>query len=132
MPLDRAHVTAASRVMLPTYVVFFLLLGLNYLTAEQVALANPALAFANDVMPLPIWGGLFVFCAFVMFAALLTKRRTLYRWALRMCGISMVFWALVIAWASLVGDATPLAAAWAGFVSMCCLATDRSLAAREV
>lgn len=131
MPLDRQHVTTASRIMLPTYVAFFGLLGLNYLTAEDTALANPALAFANDVMPLPIWGGLFIACAFVMFCALVTKRRLLYRWALRMCGLSMLFWAGVILWASLDEAATPFAAAWAGFVATACYATDRSLATRE-
>lgn len=131
MPLDRQHVTAASRIMLPTYVSFFALLGINYLAADDIALASPALAFANDVMPLPVWGCLFIACAVIMFCALVTKRRALYRWALRMCGLSMVFLAVVIAWAAWMGDATPLAFIWAGFVAAACYATDRSLARRE-
>lgn len=132
MPLDRQHITAASRVMLPAYVVFFAALGFNYMTAEQVALNNPALAFANDLMPLPVWGAVFLVCACLMGVALLLKQRFLYRFALRFCAVSMVFWAVVIAWASWVGDATPLAAAWSAFVATACYATDRSLAAREV
>lgn len=131
MPLTRATVTAASRVMLPTYVVFFAVLGLNYMTAHQIALDNPALAFANDVMPLKAWGGLFLACAAIMAIALFTRRRLLYRFALRVCGLSMVLWAGIIAAASLAGDATPAAAIWAGFVATACYASDRSLATKE-
>lgn len=132
MPLDRAHVTVASRVMLPTYVVFFGVLGVNYLMANDAALNAPALVFAANVMPLPAWGGLFVACSLMMTAALLMRRRVLYRFALRMCAVAMVFWAIVIAAASLQGEATPLAAVWSGFVAVACYASDRSLATREV
>jgi hypothetical protein len=131
MPLTRQTVTVASRVMLPTYVAFFAILGANYLIADDTAAASPALVFADNVMPLHAWGWLFIGCAGIMLAALFTHRRNLYRWALRSCGLSMLFWSAVIAWASLSGDATPFAAAWAAFVTTATYATDRSLASRE-
>jgi hypothetical protein len=132
MPLTRHTVTAASRIMLPTYVAFFAALGANYLIADETAMQSPALRFADAFMPLPAWGALFLACAAIMVTALVTQCRILYRWALRMCGMSMVFWAVVIAWASFDGDATPLAAIWAAFVAAACYASDRSLANREV
>jgi hypothetical protein len=131
MPLTRDTVTAASRVMLPTYVAFFTVLGVNYIAARGTADASPPLAFANDVMPLPAWGGMFLGCALLMASALLLRRRLLYRFALRMCALSMLFWAAIIAAASWAGDATPFAAAWPAFAAAACIASDRSLAAQE-
>ena len=132
MPLTRDNITAASRVMLPTYVVFFAVLGANYLIADGTATATPALAFTNALMPLPVWGAVFLACSTLMAVALIVHKRLLYRFALRMCGLSMAVWACIIAWASFSGDATPFAAAWAGFVAAACYASDRSLAAKEV
>jgi hypothetical protein len=131
MTLTRHNVTAASRIMLPTYIVFFAALGVNYIGANGTADASPALAFANALMPLPVWGATFLVCSALMAAALVSHRRLLYRFALRFCAVSMLFWAVVIAAASIAGDATPLAAVWAGFVATACLASDRSLAAGE-
>lgn len=131
--MTRNTVTAASRIMLPTYVAMFGAIGLSYVFGpHKIAAASPALAFADRMMPLPAWGALFLGCSAMMAAALLTHRRMLYRWALRMCGVSMTIWALIIGLATLHGDATPAAAAWPAFVAVACLASDRSLAVREV
>jgi hypothetical protein len=98
MPLTRDTVTAASQITLPLYVVTFTLLGINYVvTPSHTLTLNPALAFADSVMPLKAWGGLFIACAALMCAALLQHRRLPYRFALRLCGISMVVWACIIA-----------------------------------
>jgi hypothetical protein len=129
--LTRDNVTAASRIMLPTYVVFFAAVGLNYLLANGTAAATPALAYVNAIMPLPVWGGLFATCAALMALALIRGRRTLYRFALRYCAFAMILWAIVITLASLVGEATPLAAVWSAFVATACLASDRSLKTGE-
>lgn len=131
MSLDRQNVTAASRIMLPTYVVFFGVLGVNYLIADDTAAANPALVFANAMMPLPVWGALFIICSCGMAGALATKRRLPYRFALRICAGAMGLWAIVILLASLAGDATPFAACWAAFVAVACMASDKSLATGE-
>lgn len=132
MPLDRRHITVASRIMLPTYAVFFAGLGLNYLFPGEAAAASPVLTFVNHLIPLEVWGGLFIFCAAIMVTALVRRSRVLYRWALRVCGFSMLFWATFVALATLAGDATPFSVGWSLFIATCCLASDRSLAAREV
>ena len=132
MPLTRTTVTAASRIMLPTYVIAFAWFGLSYLFGPKALLtSSPALAFADDVMPLRAWGGVFLFCALLMCAALLLGRRTLYRFALRMCGLSMIVWALIIAGAYLAGDVSASAPVWSAFIAVACFASDRSLAVRE-
>lgn len=132
MPLTRDNVTAASRIMLPTYIAFFAIIGYGYTFGPRNTLAaTPALAFADRLMPLQAWGTVFLTCSLLMAAALTLHRRTLYRWALRMCGISMAVWAIVILSATLHGDASAVAWAWAAFVTAACFASDRSLATRE-
>lgn len=132
MPLDRAHITVASRIMLPAYVVFFASQGVNYMIADETARASPALSFADDVMPLAAWGVVFLGCSALMVVSMIVKSRNLFRFALRICGLSIMFWAAAITAASLAGDATPLAATWPAFVATACYATDRSLGRREV
>lgn len=133
MPLTRANVTVASRIMLPTYVAFFAALGLSYLFGPHAPLAaSPALAFADDVMPLAAWGGVFLGCSVLMVFALVVHRRLLFRFALRMCALSMLVWAAILLLATLAGDASASAPAWSAFVATACLASDRSLAAGEV
>lgn len=132
MPLTRDSVTAASRIMLPTYVVFFAALGLNYLIADGTASASPALAYIDTLMPLKVWGAVFLCCSALMVVAMLRRGRTLFRFPLRFCALAMIVWAGFIAAASITGNATPLSAAWAAFIAVACLASDRSLAAREV
>lgn len=132
MPLTRDTITIASRLMLPTYCAFFALLGINYVTTPRsIVDASPALAFADAIMPLPAWGGLFLTCSVVMLGALIAHRRILFRLALRICALSMMLWAVIIGGASLSGDATPLAFIWPAFPAVACIASDRSLAARE-
>lgn len=131
MPLTRDNVTAASRIMLPAYVVLFALLGINYLFADHTAAASPALAYVDNLMALTTWGGVFLGCSVLMLVALIRHGRTLYRFALRFCAVSMAVWAGMIAAASLSGDATPFAAVWAAFVATACMASDRSLRAGE-
>ena len=130
-PLQRDTVTAASRIMLPTYVVFFGLLGINYLAADQTAQASPPLVYVDDRVPLPAWGAVFLTCAAVMAVSLLLRRRTLYRYALWYCGLAMVVWMVGIAFASKAGEATPFAWVWAYLAASACFASDRSLGTGE-
>lgn len=132
MPLTRDNITAASQVMLPTYVLAFAAFGLSYLFGPRATLvASPSLAFADDLMPLRAWGCLFLACSLVMAAALALHRRLLFRFALRMCGVSMYAWAGIIALATLAGDASLSAPVWSAFVATACFASDRSLAIGE-
>lgn len=133
MPLTRANVTAASRIMLPTYVAFFGIVGFTYAFSPPSATlgTSTALRFADHLMPLAAWGCLFLTCSAIMAVALTLHRRTLYRWALRMCAVSMTVWALVILVAAIQGDASPGAWAWSALVAAACVASDRSLALGE-
>ena len=133
MPLDRAHVTRASRIMLPTYVVFFGMVGLNYLTTSRdTLLATPALAYVDRVMSLRAWGLLFLAAALLMVAALATRRRLLYRFALRLCALSMLLFTGATVAAACFSNATPFGWAYPALVVAACAASDWSLATREV
>lgn len=133
MPLTRANVTVASRIMLPTYVITFAWFGITYLFGpKSVLVSSPALAFADDVMPLRAWGAVFLACSLLMLTAMLAGTRLLFRFALRMCGLSMIVWALIISGAYLAGDVSASAPLWSAFIAVACFASDRSLAVREV
>lgn len=133
MPLTRETVTAASRVMLPTYVVLFIVIGANYLTTpEPRLLASPALAYASAWMPLNAWGWTFLTVAALMLIALLSGRRGLFRYALLVAMIAMIVWAGVFILAAFRGGASPSAWIWPAFVAAACLASYRSLSHREV
>lgn len=129
--LTRENVTTASRLMLPTYVFTFAALGLSYALGPRETLVSPPLAFADQMMPLRAWGCVFLACSAAMASALLLRRRMLFRFALRMCGVSMFVWAGVITLATLAGDASLSAPVWSAFIGIACFASDRSLAIGE-
>jgi hypothetical protein len=133
MPLDRAHVTVASRVMLPTYVLFFAVVGSNFLAGTfGRASSSPMLRYADGLMPIRVWGGLFCACALLMAAAMLTRNRYLYRYGLTLCCFSMIVWALVALVGIWVEPVSYSAWAWPGFVAAACAASNRSLAQGEI
>lgn len=132
MPLTRDNVTAASRVMLPTYVLFFAAVGANYVTDAPRLQQSPSLHYANTLLPLQAWGGFFLCCAAIMAAALLSHRRTAYRFALWLCIVSMGVWSGVFALAAINSIASFTAPAWPAIVAVACYATDRSLLKGEV
>jgi CDP-diglyceride synthetase len=133
MPLDRQHMTVASRVMLPRYVVFFTAVASNYLfTPLGRLLDSPGLAYANELMSLRLWGVAFLAAALAMFAALLRHERDLFRAALLFCRLGMLVWAVVLALAAILGDASPTAWAWPWLIEGACKASYRSLTAQEV
>lgn len=132
MPLTRGTITAASRVMLPVYVVFFTLLGLTYLlTPLSRLLASPGLAYADALLSLRVWGGLFLVAAVVMAAAMVTQSRIAFRFALILCGLSMATFTAALMVAIFKSEASPAAWSWSAFVVAACVASERSLAAGE-
>lgn len=131
-PLTPAHVTRSARVMLPTYAVMFAYLGVNYLLAPQMLLvSNPALAYVDDRLSLRFWGIMFTTAAVMMTCALLYHRRTLYRFALWLCILTMGLFGALITGAALYGNASPTSPSWAVFVVIACIATQRSLLSGE-
>lgn len=132
MPLDRNHITVASRIMLPSYIVFFIVVGSNFLAGTfGRAQSSPMLRYADTIMPIQVWGGVFVTCSLIMAGALVTRNRMLYRYGLLVCGISMTLWALVAVAGIWVEPVSYSAWAWPAFVAAACAASNRSLAAGE-
>ena len=132
MPLTRDSVTAASRVMLPTYVVFFALLGMNYTITGTRLLESPALEYADRILPLPAWGCMFLTMSAVMAVALMQRERLWFRFALWLAIVCLGVWAVVFLLAAILTDASPTAATWPAFAAIACFASDRSLLKGEV
>lgn len=132
MPLTRANVTVASRVMLPAYTIFFAVVGASLITTPLARLAaTPMLRYADTIMSVRIWGALFVACALLMAAALARHHRTMFRFALLVCFFSMVLWAVVAILGVFYEPVSYSAWAWPALVAAACMATNRSLAKGE-
>lgn len=132
MPLDRRHVTVASRVMLPTYPVLAGGLGIGFLlTPEAELLKTPIYRSMDMLMPLGFWGaGLFVM-ALAQVAALLVNRRPVYVASLSIMIVWMAAWAGVDVWSFTQDEASPFAWLWPAFAARCCWASMQSLLAGE-
>lgn len=79
---DRMHVTRASRVMLPFYILFSLALGLTWLLQAD-SRTNTSLAALENVWPLRGTGVVLLVLALALAAALITKNRAL-------CGLALL------------------------------------------
>lgn len=132
-PLTRASITVASRIMLPAYVILFTVAGFNYAVTPISRLGqSPALAYADTLMPLRVWGCLFLAVAALMLVALASGQRLLFCYGLLVCVICMGIWAAVFLLGAIFADASPAAWAWPAFVGVACIATYRSLSVYEV
>jgi hypothetical protein len=128
MPLDRAHITRASLIMLPSYVLFFGGVGLNFMTAPFDRLAaTPMLRYADQIMSIRVWGCLFALCALLMAVAMLLHHRELYQFALLLCGISMVLWTLVAIVGIFERPISYSSWLWPAIIAAACFASNRSL-----
>lgn len=127
MPLTLATVTVASRIMLPTYVMLFAGLGLNYTLALGRLNTSPVLDYADRVLPLPVWGVMFLTVSVVMGAAMAKHHRTLSRFGLWLGIVCMGVWAVVFTAAAIWNGGSPGAPLWPAFAAVCCYASDRSL-----
>jgi len=131
--LTRETVTVASRIMLPVYVAFFGILGLNFLISPHSRMVRtPMLQYADNIMSLQVWGMLFLVVSGLMAEALFLHRRGLYQVALLVCAGSMTVWAVVGVFAAIRSEATPAGSVWPAFVVAACIATYRSLGAWEI
>lgn len=132
MPLDRHHVTPAARFMLPVVGLFFAVIGANFAAGTfGRADASPMLRYANTIMPIPVWGTVFIACAVLMTAALIRKSRFWYRYGLLFCVISMTVWALVAIAGIFTEPVSYSAWAWPAFVGATCWSLNKSLAKQD-
>jgi uncharacterized membrane protein len=133
MPLNRATITVASRVMLPTYPILAAGVGLNYLIASDRLLdAGVFYQVADSIVPLEFWGAAFLLVAIVMVVALLTRSRLGYELSLALMAGAMLVWATVGLLAAIHNGGSYTAALWPGFVIMACVASFMSLNEREL
>jgi hypothetical protein len=131
MPLSRATITAASRIMLPTYATLFLSLGVNYLVKPPRLGDSPALTFADQLLPLQVWGAIFLTAGLLMVTALATRRRLLFEYALWLGGLTLAAWAIVFAAAAFRAHVSATAWEWPAFGVAACYASYRSLSVGE-
>ncbi len=134
-PLHRTEVTAASKIMLPACAALFTIKGWDYaFSPRDQLLKSPALAYADDVMPIGAWGALFLADAALMVFALSLQTvgaRWAFSYALWVGIVSWAGFAVVFALAARV-DATRTAWALPAFVAVCCYASYRSISKGEV
>ncbi len=128
MPLDRQNVTPAVWILMPTFVVLFTALGLNYLLApRQRLLESPALQYADQTGNLRVWALMFLATAALMGYALAIRERGLFRYALYVSMISMSVWAVLFGLSAIFAAASPTTFAWPAFAAVVAYAVNRSL-----
>lgn len=128
MPLDRAHVTAASRTMLPTYPLFAGGIGLNFvIRGNDLIQAGVFYEVASRIVPLRVWGILFLATALVMVLALARRHRLLYQLGLALLVGVLLVWSAVGLMAAIMEVGSYSAILWPGFVITACVASFRSL-----
>lgn len=136
MPLTRETVTAASRIMLPAYVVCSAAFGLVYTfdPLDNLETIN-ALEFPRQVMGgtmLP-WGLLFLALTLVMVAAFTRSDRMMMAFGLCCCAVTWLIWGCLYAGSIIINPETSmLAPVLPWFVTTACIASTVSLIKREV
>lgn len=128
MPLTRAKVTIASRVMLPTYPTFAAWIGLVYATDPDSRLAGSP---AFPLLPTTVWGVGFIVGAACLSCALVAGDRDLYAKALAPLLIWLGVWAAALAWSAIFDGTSFSAPAFPLFGAVACWATMLSLLTRE-
>ena len=132
MPLVRAALTRASRVMLPTYCVFFAWVGINYLLTPLHRLREtPGLRYLDDALDLRAVGLVLCAAALLMLIALVSEIRDLCTFTLLLA--FGCFFCLLVAFlaASIFGHASPSAGAWPFLGTAATFASYRSVTAHE-
>ncbi|MBS45283.1 MAG: hypothetical protein CMH83_19365 [Nocardioides sp.] len=132
MPLTRATITLASRVLLPSFPALATVLGgVWILTPRPELRATPFYAGLDDLVPLDAWGVAFVAIAATQIAALLAHSRKAYEWTLAVLAVWLLVIGAVGFWFALNSNASFIAPAWHWFGALACVATALSLDARE-
>lgn len=133
MPLDRAHVTIASRLMLPAYTVLnAAFAGMFLLDPQQRLQAAPSLDHARSWMPIDRWGLAWFALAALMVTALIVQHRPTFVAALSINTAVWFTWGLVVETAVLTQpNVTPLAGVLPWFVATASFASMLSLLSGE-
>lgn len=134
MPLDRQHITTASAVMLPWYTVTDAVFGAVFILDPQGRVASaPSLDVARTLLPLDVWGGMWLAMALLMVAAAISRNRDYMILALWISGIVWLLWGFVTAASVITEHAVTPLAGWFGWtLAVASYASIRSLHTREV
>jgi peptidoglycan/LPS O-acetylase OafA/YrhL len=133
MPLDRANMTVASRIMLPAYVVAFSWIGLNWLITPLERLTeSPGLRYLDMNFGLRALGLCLILAGLLIAVALATKRRDMARYALTLAGIGFALLLAAFLLAPFFSDTSPSAGAWPFLGLAACRASYKSVTVHEV
>lgn len=132
MPLTRATVTAASRIMLPTYPILASIIGAAYLFGAPTRTSSPAFDVAKQFMSIQSWGVVFLAMAAMLIVGYLIHSRDVTVFVLFMAASAFVMWAVFFGISVLQShDASLVAPAWPSFAACACSASAISVAKRE-
>lgn len=132
MPLTRATVTAASRIMLPCYPALAAWIGLAYLFGDPSRTNTPSFQVARDLMPMRGWGCVFLAIAVLLLVGYALRSRDVTVFVLSMATVAYLMWAAFFVWALLTApDASLVAPAWPLFSALACTASATSIARLE-
>ena len=132
-PLTRDRVTAASRIMLPTYPILFLAAGVLLLVQAPARTSTDVYDLGRVIAPMWLWGVAFAVIGAAEVYALLASRRRLYVCALIPGAGVAGFWAvLLFGSAAMHANASFTAGLWVAGMTVAQAATARSLAVAEV
>lgn len=126
-------ITVASRKMLPTYVVFFAGVGINFLVTPLHRLAaTPGLQYVDVAAGgIRIYGGLFLAIAGLIVLAMRLERLTPCLYALYLAAITLALWALMQIAAAIWAQGSPSGFLWPWLGCRACIASAKSLRRRE-
>lgn len=132
MKLSWDNVTSASRIMLPVYPLFAVWQGTAYLLGDDSRTATPSLSAARAILPIPVWGTVFVAVAAVLAFGYWKRSRDTTVFVLYSAAAAYLIWAGCLAWATLtVPDSSLVGPAWPLFVCLACCASASSVARNE-
>lgn len=131
MPLDRAHISIAQRVMTVVNPAFAGLLGYAYTFKAAELQDAPAYDAAAQILPLQLWGIGFIGIALMLAAARLVHRRVVFVAGLAWLTIWMVVFAGLFIKVYADGAATFIAWVFPAYVAAACWASMLTLLARE-
>lgn len=118
------HVSKASLITLPTYVFFFLSVGLSMtLTDKSYLRKTPVFDYVERISDLRLWGVGFLIMAALIIFALLTDHVDQVVQALAICALWMYAWSVVGVLAAFRDDASYAAWAWPLSIGNFCVAT---------
>lgn len=130
MPLSKANVTIASRLMLPTHAIFSTYLGVTWAIQDPTRTHTKALTVLN-VWPIEATGVILAAFGVALVAGLLSQRRTIAAIALAANVIVYLALAGIILAASISAHASWSAAAWPVYIAVAHFASMLSLANDE-